>query len=64
MLEPGVVCTGIHKVGESQLPDIPEPLQCRRIKEGKSKVLKFNIPVDRVFDDLQEITKRIFIYQA
>jgi hypothetical protein len=64
MLEPGMVCTRIDKVGEPQLPDIPEPLQCRRIEYGKSKVLKFNIAVDRVFDDFQEITKRIFIYMA
>jgi hypothetical protein len=57
MLEPGMVCAGIDKVGKPQLADIPEPLQCRGIEEGKSKVLEFDIAVDRVLDDLQEITK-------
>ena len=53
VLEPRVVGPGIHEVGKTELPDVAEALQRRGVKQGKRKVLHFNIAVDRVLDDLQ-----------
>jgi len=53
MLEPRVVGTGIHEIGKTELPDVAEALQRRRIEQGKRKLLHINIAMDRVFYDLQ-----------
>jgi len=52
MFKPRMVCTGVYKVGKPQLPDVPEPLQCRGVKEGAGKIIQFDIAMHRVFDDL------------
>jgi hypothetical protein len=52
MFKPRMVCTGVHKVGKPQLPDVPEPLQCRGVKECTGKIIQFDIAMHRVFDDL------------
>jgi hypothetical protein len=57
VLEPRVVGTGIHQKGKTELPDITEPLQGGRIKQGEGKVLHFNVTVDRVLDDFHRFTK-------
>jgi hypothetical protein len=52
-----VVGAGIHQKGKTELPDITEPLQGGRIKQGEGKVLHFNVTVDRVLDDFHRFTK-------
>jgi hypothetical protein len=59
-----MVCARVNKIREPQLPDIPESLEHGGIKDGKGSLIELDIPVDRVFDDLQGITKRIFIYMG
>jgi hypothetical protein len=64
VLEPRVVGTWIDEVRKSKLFDIAETLQRWRIQQREQEILHFNIPVDRVLDDLHKFTKRIFIYIA
>jgi LPPG:FO 2-phospho-L-lactate transferase len=57
VFETGVVGAGIHKIGETELPDIAETLERGGIEQGKGKILHLNITMDRVLDDLHKFTK-------
>jgi hypothetical protein len=50
-----MVGSGIHQIGKSELLYVAEALECRRIEQGKRKVLHLNIAMDRVFDYLQSV---------
>jgi hypothetical protein len=54
----------VDKIRKSELFDVAEALEYRRVQQGKCKILYLNIAMDRVFDDLHGCTKRIFIYIA
>jgi hypothetical protein len=51
MLKTGMVCTWIDQMGESQLPDISEPLDGRRVQQGENPCIHLNVPVNGIFDD-------------
>jgi hypothetical protein len=52
-----VVGPGIDEIGEPELPDVAEALERQRVKQGKRKVLHFNITMDRVLDNFHKFTK-------
>ena len=52
MFKTSVVSTGIHQVGESQLADVPQPLNRWRVKERQDLLIHFHIAMDRILDDL------------
>jgi hypothetical protein len=54
-----MVRSRIDKIRESQLADIPEPLEYRRVKQREGIILNLNIAMDRIFDNFQKTTKRI-----
>jgi hypothetical protein len=57
MFKPCMVCTGVNEVGETQLVDVPEPLEGRSIQKRQDKILHFYIAMYRVLDNLHGITK-------
>jgi hypothetical protein len=57
MFKPGVVRAWVNEVGETQLADIPEPLERGSIQKRQDEILHFNITMDRVLDDLHGFTK-------
>jgi len=53
VLEPGVVGPRVNEIRKPQLLDVPEPLESRGVQQGECKILDFDVPMDRVLDDLQ-----------
>jgi hypothetical protein len=53
MLEPGMVCAGVDKKREPELPDVAEALECGGVKQRPGKILDLDVAMDRVLDDLQ-----------
>jgi hypothetical protein len=56
VFEPRVVCAGIHKIREAELPNVAETLEYGGIEQGEREILNFNVTVDRVLDDLHKFT--------
>jgi hypothetical protein len=54
-----MVRSRIDKIRESQLADIPEPLEHGRVKQRESIILNLDIPMDGIFDNFHKTTKRI-----
>jgi hypothetical protein len=50
-----MVGPGIHKIRKTELFYVAEALKCRRIEQGKRKVLYLYIAMDRVLDYLQSV---------
>jgi hypothetical protein len=59
-----MICAGVDKIRKTELFNVAEALEYRRIQQGECKILYLDIAMDRVFDDLHRCTKRIFIYIA
>jgi hypothetical protein len=51
-----MVGSGIDKIRKTELFNVAESLECRGIQQKKSKILHFNITMDRVFYDLHGFT--------
>jgi hypothetical protein len=56
VFEPGVICSRIHEVRKSELPDIAKPLECRSIEYRKCITRYLNVAMNRVLDDLHLAT--------
>ncbi len=64
MFKPCMVGSGINKIRKTELFNITEALEQGGVKQGKGKILYFDIAMNWVFYDLHGFTKRIFIYIA
>jgi hypothetical protein len=52
MFKTGVIGTGIHKIGEPKLADIPQALDGRGVQERQEFLVHFHVAMDRVLDNL------------
>lgn len=50
VFEPGVVCTGIHKINKSHLPDISQSLEFRCVDYFHRNGTDFNVPMNGVLN--------------
>jgi hypothetical protein len=59
MLESGMIGPGVDKVGETQLPDSPQPLKEGMLYQFKGQIIwDFNKSIDRIIDDFQFVGGR------
>jgi hypothetical protein len=52
-----MVCPRVDEIGKTELFDVSQALERGRIQQAEGKILHFDIPVDRVLDDLHSFTK-------
>lgn len=54
VLEPGMVCAGVDEICKPELSHVAEPLDLYRVEQPEREIVRLDVAVDRVFDDLHQ----------